>query len=60
MKTCLDPEAYWEKKIEFAAKIAKDNDFEVYDEAFWKTLPAGVISLLIKASKIDFPYELKM
>ena len=45
---------YWEKKIERIAKISAENGFPEQNEEFWKTQPAGVISLIIKLNMLSY------
>ena len=51
---------YWEKKVRLVAKISYKAGFPEQNEKFWKRQPAGVISMIIKATKTPFPYSIKL
>jgi len=43
-----DAERYWEAKIKCVAKISEKHGFPEQNVEFWKTQPAGVISLIFE------------
>lgn len=45
---------YWKAKVETVAKISEKHGFPEQNVEFWKTQPAGVISLIFE---LDNSYE---
>lgn len=39
---------YWKKKVKKVSEISKKYGFPEYDEEFWRTQVAGVISLIVE------------
>jgi hypothetical protein len=55
----IDDKTYWNMKVKLFSKIATENGFDEWTEEAIRRLPCGIISLLIKVSKKDFPYTIK-
>lgn len=51
---------YWDKKIKRVVKISAENGFPEYNEEFWKTQVAGVISLVDQLNAEKNEIELKL
>jgi len=45
---------YWEKKLEKIVYISKKYGFPEQNLEFWRTQPAGVISLIVKIDDVNF------
>ena len=48
---------YWEKKLEKIVYISKKYGFPEQNLEFWRTQPAGVISLIVKIDDVNFNME---
>jgi hypothetical protein len=52
----LTSEEFWNKKIELFCEIAKENGYDHFTKEYVKSLPGGLISLVIDAAGKKFPY----